>query len=202
MVIMHTANFLNVLFLTDVYGLDAIELGLFATIFSGAIFATTQLGGQLSDRMHCRWLVGGSFAIMICALAGLALFPLPLLGAAALMLVQSLGGGLAMAALHRAAMEEIPTAESGSAAGLYSTARIWRRRRRRDGGGGGAAAVTIVCLGAGRGLPVGIRRGRGDQSGESGGGVEVGAVEKAAVQDEAAPQPPPPGVSMRRRWPC
>ena len=93
MVIMHTAMFLNVLFLTDVYGLDAIELGIFTTIFSGAIFATTQLGGQLSDRVHCRWLVGGSFAVMISSLAGLALFPLPLLGAAALMLTQSLGGG-------------------------------------------------------------------------------------------------------------
>ena len=134
MVIMHTANFLNVLFLTDVYGLDAIELGLFATIFSGAIFATTQLGGQLSDRMHCRWIVGSSFVIQICALAGLALFPLPLLGAAALMLVQALGGGLAMAALHRVAMEEIPTEESGSAAGLYSTARF----------GGGVVGSTVA----------------------------------------------------------
>ena len=58
MVIMHTANFLNVLFLTDVYGLDAIGLGIFTTIFSGAIFATTQVGGQLSDRIHGRWIVG------------------------------------------------------------------------------------------------------------------------------------------------
>ena len=134
MVIMHTANFLNVLFLTDVYGLNAIQLGLFATIFSGAIFATTQLGGHLSDRMHNRWLVGGSFAIQICALAALAMFPLPLLGAAALMLTQALGGGVAMAALHRAAMEEIPMEESGSAAGLYSTARF----------GGGVVGATIA----------------------------------------------------------
>ena len=126
MVIMHTANFLNALFLTDVYGLDAIELGLFATIFTGAIFATTQFGGRLSDRMHSRWIVGSSFAIQICALAGLALFPLPLLGAAALMLVQALGGGLAM--------EEIPMAESGSAAGLYSTARF----------GGGVVGATVA----------------------------------------------------------
>ena len=134
MVIMHTAMFLNVLFLTDVYGLDAIELGIFTTIFSGAIFATTQVGGQLADRMHSRWLVGGSFAVMICSLAGLALFPLPLLGAAAMMLTQSLAGGLAMAALHRAAMEEIPMEESGSAAGLYSTARF----------GGGVVGATIA----------------------------------------------------------
>jgi len=134
MVIMHTAMFLNVLFLTDVYGLDAIELGVFTTIFSGAIFATTQVGGQLADRMHGRWLVGGSFAVMICSLAVLALFPLPLLGAAAMMLTQSLAGGLAMAALHRAAMEEIPMEESGSAAGLYSTARF----------GGGVVGATIA----------------------------------------------------------
>ncbi|MXZ19269.1 MAG: MFS transporter [Caldilineaceae bacterium SB0665_bin_25] len=137
MVIMHTAMFLNVLFLTDVYGLDAIELGIFTTIFSGAIFATTQVGGQLADRMHGRWIVGGSFAVMICTLAGLALLPLPLLGAAAMMLTQSLAGGLAMAALHRAAMEEIPMEESGSAAGLYSTARF----------GGGVVGATIAGVG-------------------------------------------------------
>jgi len=71
---------------------------------------------------------------MICSLAGLALFPMPLLGAAAFMPTQSLAGGLAMAALHRAAMEEIPIEESGSAAGLYSTARF----------GGGVVGATIA----------------------------------------------------------
>ena len=134
MIIMHTFNFLNVLYLTDVYGLDATELGFFATIFAGAILATTRLGGQLADRIHCRWIVGSSFVIQICALAGLALFPLPLLGTVGLILVQALGGGLGLAALHRAAMEEIPTAESGGAAGLYSTVRF----------GGGVVGATIA----------------------------------------------------------
>ena len=122
------------LFLTDVYGLDAIELGLFRN--------------DLFRRDLCHYPIGrsvvGSDALPLacgrqlrdhdlCA-GRLALFPLPLLGAAALMLVQSLGGGLAMAALHRAAMEEIPTAESGSAAGLYSTARF----------GGGVVGATVA----------------------------------------------------------
>ena len=134
MTIMHTVNFLHVLYLTDVYGLDATELGLFSTVFAGAILATTRLGGQLSDRIHCRWIVGGSFVIQCSALAGLALLSPPLLGAAALILAQGLGGGLALAALHRAAMEEIPAAESGAAAGLYSTARF----------GGGVVGATVA----------------------------------------------------------
>lgn len=134
MVIMHTVNFLNALYLTDVYGLDATELGFFATVFAGAILITTHLGGQLSDRVQYRWIVSGSFAIQISALAGLALLTLPLLGTAALMLAQALGGGLALATLHRAAMEEIPAAENGAAAGLYSTARF----------GGGVVGATVA----------------------------------------------------------
>lgn len=137
MVMMHTAMFLNVLFLTDVYGLKAIELGVFSTIISGAIFATTHWGGLLSDRVHSRLIVGISFTIQACAFAGLALFPLPLPGAAALMLTQALAGGAAMATLHRAALEDIPGEESGSAAGLYSTARM----------GGGVVGATMAGVG-------------------------------------------------------
>ena len=134
MIIMHTVNFLYVLYLTDVYGLSAKELGVFATVFAGAILATTRLGGQLSDRIHCRWIVGSSFVMQCSALTGLALLSPPLLGAAGLILVQGLGGGLALAALHRAAMEEIPATESGGAAGLYSTARF----------GGGVIGATFA----------------------------------------------------------
>ena len=134
MIIMHTVNFLYVLYLTDVYGLSAMTLGAFSTVFAVAILTTTRLGGQLADRIHYRWIVGSSFAIQCGALAGLALLSPPLYGAAALILAQALGGGLALAALHRAAMEEIPAAESGAAAGLYSTARF----------GGGVVGATIA----------------------------------------------------------
>lgn len=134
MIIMHTGNFLYVLYLTDVYGLNAMELGAFSTVFAVAILSTTRLGGQLADRIHYRWIVGSSFAIQCGALTGLALLSPPLFGAAGLILAQALGGGLALAALHRAAMEEIPAAESGAAAGLYSTARF----------GGGVIGATVA----------------------------------------------------------
>ena len=134
MIIMHTVNFLHVLYLTDVYGLDATQLGLFTTVFAGAVLATTRLGGQLADRIHSRWIVGASFVIQCTALTGLALLSPTLLGAGALILVQGLGGGLALAALHRVAMEGVPTAESGAAAGLYSTARF----------GGGVIGATVA----------------------------------------------------------
>ena len=95
MIIMHTVNFLYVLYLTDVYGLNAMTLGAFSTVFAIAILATTRLGGQLADRIHYRWIVGSSFAIQCGALTGLALLSPPLLGAAGLILAQALGGGLA-----------------------------------------------------------------------------------------------------------
>ena len=185
MVIMHTAMFLNVLFLTDVYGLDAIELGIFTTIFSGAIFATTQLGGQLSDRMHCRWLVVGSFAVMISALAGLALFALAAAGSggvdAGAVVGRRVGDGCAS---PRGDGGDPRTEESGSAAGLYSTARFGGGVVGATVAGRCVAAGTTVRPRAGSGLPVGIRRGRGDQSGESGGGVEVGAVNCSGSVDQ------------------
>ena len=134
MIIMHTVGFLYVLYLTDVYGLQAIELGLYATVLSGAILGTTHLGGLLSDRLHYRWIVGASFVTQGSALAGLALFSLPLAGAVGLLLAQALAAGLALAPLHRAAMEEIPAAESGAAGGLYGTTRF----------GGGVVGATVA----------------------------------------------------------
>lgn len=124
MVVMGSIGFLQVLYLADVYGMDATGLGVFTTIYAGAILATTRLGGQLADGRYARRLLLTSFALQLIVLTGLALFSLPAWAAMGLMLGQGVGAGLALASLHRIAMRDVPSEESGSAAGLYSTARF------------------------------------------------------------------------------
>lgn len=124
MVVMGSVGFLQVLYLADVYQMDATGLGVFTTIYAGAILATTRLGGQLADGRYARRLLLTSFALQLIVLTGLATLSLPAWAAMGLMLGQGIGAGLALASLHRIAMRDVPTAESGSAAGLYSTARF------------------------------------------------------------------------------
>ena len=123
-VVMGSIGFLQVLYLADVYGMDATGLGVFTTIYAGAILATTRLGSQLADRRYARRVLLTSFALQMIVLAGVAALTLPAWAAMGLMLGQGIGAGLALASLHRIAMRDVPTAESGSAAGLYSTARF------------------------------------------------------------------------------
>lgn len=124
MFVMGSMGFLKVLYLADVYGMDATGLGIFTTVYAGAILATTRLGGQLADGRYARRVLLVSFGLQLLVLIGLASFVLPAWAAMALMLTQGIGAGLVLAALHRIAMRDIPGEESGSAAGLYSTARF------------------------------------------------------------------------------
>lgn len=124
MFVMGSMGFLKVLYLADIYGLDATGLGIFTTVYAGAILATTRLGGQLADGRYARRVLLTSFALQLATLAGLASVALPMWAAMGLMLGQGIGAGLALASLHRIAMRDVPSEESGSAAGLYSTARF------------------------------------------------------------------------------
>ncbi len=124
MFVMGSMNFLKVLYLADVYGMDATRLGIFTTVYAGAILATTRLGSQLADRRYARRVLLTSFTLQLVMLGGLATMALPAWAAMGLMLGQGIGAGLALASLHRIALRDVPTAESGSAAGLYSTARF------------------------------------------------------------------------------
>ena len=124
MVIMASIGFLQVLYLADVYGMDATDLGIFATVYSGAVLALTRLGGQLADGRFARRVLLSSFGLQLLVLTLQATLTLPAWGAMGLMLGQGMGAGLALASLHRIAMRDVPSAVSGSAAGMYSTARF------------------------------------------------------------------------------
>ncbi len=124
MVVMGSMGFLKVLYLADVYGMEATGLGLFTTVYAGAILATTRLGGQLADGPYARRVLLTAFTLQLIMLAALATIALPAWAAMGLMLGQGIGAGLALASLHRIAMRDVPSEERGSAAGLYSTTRF------------------------------------------------------------------------------
>ena len=124
MVIMGSMGFLQVLYLADIYDMNATDLGIFSMIYSGAVLALTRLGGQLADGHFARRVLLSSFGVQLLVLTLQATLTLPVWGAVGLMLGQGMGAGLALASLHRIAMRDVPSAVGGSAAGMYSTARF------------------------------------------------------------------------------
>jgi predicted MFS family arabinose efflux permease len=120
-------SFLMPLYLTDVRSLRPAFVGLFVMIAPGAMIVMVFVGGRLSDR----W---GSSLPTIAGLAieGLAAVAYYLLSATAplwaivlIQVVYGLGLGFALAALHRAALCDVPEAQMGAAAGLYSMFRFF-----------------------------------------------------------------------------
>lgn len=138
MIVMGSMGFVQVLYLADVYGMDATSLGIFAMVYSGAVLALTRLGGQLADGRFARRVLLVSFGLQLAVLTAQAILTLPAWAAMGLMLGQGMGAGLALASLHRIAMRDVPSAASGSAAGMYSTVRF--------SGGTFGAAIAGVAL--------------------------------------------------------
>ncbi len=143
-------GFLLPLYLTDVRGLSAAWIGVVLVIHSGGLLVTLRLGGQLADRLgSSRWPVVLGMSMQIGAmitfatLSGGAALSLVIIGLA----VHGLGAGLALAALHRAAMGQIPQAQMGLAAGLYSMIRFFGTALGMTLGG------ALLQQGLDRGLP-------------------------------------------------
>jgi MFS family permease len=121
-------GFLLPLYLADVQGLGASLIGLMLLIHSGAILATLRFGGQLADRWsNSRWPVVAGLSMQAAAMINLATLS-PSAGLAPVvagLAVHGLGAGLALAALHRAAMKQVPQEDMGVAAGVYSMLRFF-----------------------------------------------------------------------------
>ncbi len=119
-------HFLTPLYLADVHHLNAATTGVILTVHAGALVLILRLGGQLADRWGSRWPVVVSLSTQAGAMAFLAYLPataalwLVVLG----ILVHGLGAATSLAALHRAAMVDVPAGQSGVAAGLYSMIRF------------------------------------------------------------------------------
>jgi len=114
------------LFLVDIYQMRATTLGFMLMIMPGAMMMMVRFGGMLADRWDSRWPVMIGFVAQI---ATMLLFsqvmettPLWLIGA--FLVLHGLGVGLMLAALHRAAIQDVGEQQVGVAAGLYSMLRF------------------------------------------------------------------------------
>jgi len=126
MFVMGGLSFLVPLYLTDVHQLSATYIGIMAMVNPGAMSLMVRFGGQLADRWGSRWPV-----IVGLAVQGFVMLVLsrlhdtaPLWSIAIILAGHGLATGLMLAALHRVAMRNIPEAQMGAAAGLYSMLRF------------------------------------------------------------------------------
>jgi len=123
---MSGATFLMPLYLADVQGLNAVSTGLTLMAHAAGLFPTMRLSGKLADRWGSRRPVVLGMSVQMSAMAYFALLG----GGTALGLVviglvaHGLGAGLALPALHRAALSGVPQRRIGVAAGLYSMIRF------------------------------------------------------------------------------
>jgi MFS family permease len=126
MFIMGSIGFLFPLYLTDIHALNAASIGTVIMLHAGALLVTMRLGGQLADRWNSRRPVVIGALTQVIAMIYFALLPntVPLWVAIAGLVFHGLGAGLALAALHRSAMNKVPADQTGIVAGLYSMIRM------------------------------------------------------------------------------
>ncbi len=126
MILMNSNDFLLPLYFTDIHGIRPSTLGMILAAYSGALLTTTRLAGQLSDRGLGRWLIVGGLSLQCSMLITLANLP----ATAAVVLVigvvflLGMGAGLSLAVLSNVVMGDVPQAQSGAAAGLFSMIRF------------------------------------------------------------------------------
>ncbi len=126
MFMMSGEGFLIPLYFTDIYDLNASQIGFIITLHAGSLLITVRRGSRLADRRQVRTPILVGFGIQIGALATFGLLPAatPLAIAALVLIIHGLGAGLSLAVLSQSAMSDIPQEQSGSAAGLYSMIRF------------------------------------------------------------------------------
>ena len=122
---MYTTFLVIPLLLADAPGWSSAEAGLILSVMWAPTVVCAPLGGQLADRFGRRWpTVGGLllFALGLWVVSGIGVeIALPVL-VGGLGLV-GIGLGLSSAGMQTAAVESVPSRESGVAAGIFSTSR-------------------------------------------------------------------------------
>ncbi len=119
-------GFLLPLYLADVMGLNPTLSGFFLMATPAAMTVVVRFGGNLSDRQGSRVIVMSGFGIVSTVMVILS----QISGAApywlfiALFLLAGSGMGLMLAALHRAALNDIPEPDLGTSSGIYSMIRF------------------------------------------------------------------------------
>ncbi len=141
-------GFVLPLYLADVHNLNAFQTGVMFMVHAGALLATMRLGGLLADKGSSRGPVILGMGVQAATMIYLALLPphLSLAWFVAGVVVHGLGAGLSLAALHRAALGQVPSERMGIAAGLYSMSRF------TGSSVGAALSGVLIHQGLNRGL--------------------------------------------------
>jgi MFS family permease len=110
--------------LADVRGWSSADVGLALAALSLPAALVAPIGGRMSDRWGRRLPAVAGNSLLVVAAAPLALDPQLASGfLIGLLVVMGCGVGLGMASLQTAAVEAVPAADAGSAAGMFSTSR-------------------------------------------------------------------------------
>lgn len=126
MFLMSSESFLIPLYLTDIYGVGGTGTGFAMMMHAGALLSTVRIAGNVAGGGSRRSVLVG-FIGQTSAMTYLALLPggMPFWSAVAGLMVHGASAGLSLAVLHRLAMDHVPSAASGAAAGLYSMSRFF-----------------------------------------------------------------------------
>jgi MFS family permease len=126
MAMMIGIGFLLPLYLADVYDMTAAAIGLLLTVHAIALFFSIRFGGSLADRWPNGQLVTLSLVLQTMVMLYFAFLPgdVPIYWIVLGVALHGLGAGLSLAALHRTALGEIVTEQTGAAAGVYSMTRF------------------------------------------------------------------------------
>jgi len=114
-----------VIYLQDVLGYSALDVGLRLAIISLAQLVTATLAGRLSDRVPARWLVGpglllvGIGLVLMAGLTGASSWTHLIPG----FIVSGLGAGLVNPPLASTAIGVVPPHQAGMASGVNATFR-------------------------------------------------------------------------------
>ena len=119
-------GFVMPLYLADIVGLPPEHIGFYLMANPGMMIIFVLLGGRLSDRFGSRVLTMTGFTIFaVMMLTFSQLTPeTPSWLLIVFLACFGIGAGLMLAALHRAALNDVPEADLGTASGLYSMIRF------------------------------------------------------------------------------
>lgn len=117
------------LMVTDLYGFRPSETGILLVFHAAAMLAATQVGGILIDRWRHRLQIVVGLLIQAAAMIIFMVLPegVSLFSIIPIVILHGTGAGLNIAALHLFALSDSSDAETGSAAGVYSTIRYGGR---------------------------------------------------------------------------
>jgi MFS family permease len=127
MFVMSGISFLTPLYLADLKELSATAIGVISMIRSAGLFPTMYFGGRVADRWGSRLPMVLGMSVQTVSIALLVIsgegrnVVLVVLG----LVLNGLGAGVVLPALHRAAMSGSDGERGGTAAGLYSMIRFW-----------------------------------------------------------------------------